>query len=88
MRFIIFTEFGSEKFDQFLHLLGDKIRLRGWDKYRGGLDVKGKVFVYVMLCINNSINNSTHQIRIVFTCNSIECLCYIDYLKVSCIFVN
>lgn len=36
-------EFGSEKFDQFLNLLGDKIRLKGWDKYRGGLDVKGKV---------------------------------------------
>ncbi|KAJ8877990.1 hypothetical protein PR048_022453 [Dryococelus australis] len=32
---------GSPEFDRFVHLLGDKIRLKGWDKYRGGLDVKG-----------------------------------------------
>lgn len=37
-----FAETGSERFDQFLQLLGEKIRLRGWDNYRGGLDVKGK----------------------------------------------
>jgi hypothetical protein len=35
------SEFGSPKFEQFLSLLGDKIRLKGWDKYRGGLDIKG-----------------------------------------------
>ncbi|KAG8234166.1 hypothetical protein J437_LFUL013468, partial [Ladona fulva] len=32
---------GSPEFDRFVGLLGDKIRLKGWDKYRGGLDVKG-----------------------------------------------
>lgn len=37
-----FTETGSPTFDEFLELLGQKIRLRGWDNYRGGLDVKGK----------------------------------------------
>ncbi|EEZ97268.2 GTPase-activating Rap/Ran-GAP domain-like protein 3 isoform X1 [Tribolium castaneum] len=38
---ILSNEFGSKRFDQFLALLGDKIRLKGWDKYRGGLDIKG-----------------------------------------------
>lgn len=36
-----FLESGSQKFEDFLTLLGEKIRLKGWDKYRGGLDVKG-----------------------------------------------
>lgn len=44
--FALFAEFGSEKFDQFLNLLGDKIRLRGWDKYRGGLDIKGNYYTF------------------------------------------
>ncbi|XP_022237896.1 GTPase-activating Rap/Ran-GAP domain-like protein 3 [Limulus polyphemus] len=35
------NENGSKNFDQFLSLLGERIRLKGWDKYRGGLDVKG-----------------------------------------------
>nr|CAD7260314.1 unnamed protein product [Timema shepardi] len=35
------VESGSLEFDRFVHLLGDKVRLKGWDKYRGGLDVKG-----------------------------------------------
>ncbi|XP_069702439.1 GTPase-activating Rap/Ran-GAP domain-like protein 3 isoform X2 [Periplaneta americana] len=35
------NENGSPEFDRFISLLGDKIRLKGWDKYRGGLDVKG-----------------------------------------------
>ncbi|XP_076316326.1 GTPase-activating Rap/Ran-GAP domain-like protein 3 [Tachypleus tridentatus] len=35
------NECGSREFDQFLSLLGELIRLKGWDKYRGGLDVKG-----------------------------------------------
>ncbi|XP_060525674.1 GTPase-activating Rap/Ran-GAP domain-like protein 3 isoform X2 [Cylas formicarius] len=38
---ILSNENGSSRFDQFLSLLGDKIRLKGWDKYRGGLDIKG-----------------------------------------------
>jgi hypothetical protein len=35
-------ERGSKEFERFLTILGNKIRLKGWDKYRGGLDVKGK----------------------------------------------
>ncbi|XP_050506896.1 GTPase-activating Rap/Ran-GAP domain-like protein 3 [Diabrotica virgifera virgifera] len=38
---ILSNEYGSYRFEQFLSLLGDKIKLRGWDKYRGGLDIKG-----------------------------------------------
>ena len=39
------VEFGSESFDEFLGILGEKIRLRGWERFRGGLDVKGKMIV-------------------------------------------
>ncbi|XP_067000028.2 GTPase-activating Rap/Ran-GAP domain-like protein 3 [Anabrus simplex] len=35
------NEMGSAAFDRFISLLGGKVRLKGWDKYRGGLDVKG-----------------------------------------------
>ncbi|XP_046739648.1 GTPase-activating Rap/Ran-GAP domain-like protein 3 isoform X3 [Diprion similis] len=35
------NEKGSSDFNRFLDLLGERIRLKGWDKYRGGLDVKG-----------------------------------------------
>ncbi|CAG9823734.1 unnamed protein product [Phaedon cochleariae] len=38
---ILSNEYGSYRFEQFLSLLGDKVKLRGWDKYRGGLDTKG-----------------------------------------------
>lgn len=37
----IWTEDGSEKFAEFLGVLGEKIRLKGWERFRGGLDVKG-----------------------------------------------
>lgn len=30
---------GSKEFHEFMDLLGDKIKLKGWSKYRGGLDV-------------------------------------------------
>ena len=31
---------GSEGFEQFLRLLGDKVELRDWPKFRGGLDTR------------------------------------------------
>lgn len=42
-RWACFThiEFGSEQFELFLAVLGEKIRLKGWERFRGGLDVKG-----------------------------------------------
>lgn len=38
----IVTEEGDEKWQRFISLLGEKIRLRGWNRFRGGLDVKGR----------------------------------------------
>lgn len=52
-KFILCTEYGSEDFEEFLGVLGEKIQLKSWERYRGGLDVKGiykknerKVFFY------------------------------------------
>lgn len=36
------AEHGSEDFEAFLQLLGQRITLRGWERFRGGLDVKGE----------------------------------------------
>lgn len=44
-----FAEFGSECFGEFLTVLGEKIRLKGWERFRGGLDVKGWL-VYCISC--------------------------------------
>lgn len=44
--FLWHTEFGSESFEEFLDVLGEKIRLRGWERFRGGLDVKGGYNLY------------------------------------------
>lgn len=41
------TEHGSEEFEEFLQLLGQRITLRGWERFRGGLDVKG-MFTHVL----------------------------------------
>ncbi|XP_034235197.1 GTPase-activating Rap/Ran-GAP domain-like protein 3 isoform X2 [Thrips palmi] len=35
------NEEGSPEFHRFVKLLGDEVKLKGWKKYRGGLDVKG-----------------------------------------------
>ncbi|XP_058447300.1 GTPase-activating Rap/Ran-GAP domain-like protein 3 isoform X3 [Malaya genurostris] len=46
------NEHGSSDFDEFLELLGEKIRLKDWERYRGGLDIKGdmtgKLSVYTL----------------------------------------
>ncbi|KJE89083.1 Rap1GAP [Capsaspora owczarzaki ATCC 30864] len=34
------NEHGSPVFDDFLTMIGDKVRLKGWTKYKAGLDVK------------------------------------------------
>jgi len=41
------SEFGSAKFSKFYHLLGDKVRLKGWEKFRGGLDTKSRPHMHV-----------------------------------------
>lgn len=43
--FIVFIiENGSAEFEKFINLIGDKIRLKGWKRYRGGLDTSCKLF--------------------------------------------
>ena len=37
-----FVEDGNEDFDRFISLLGDRVSLQGWDKFKAGLDVKCK----------------------------------------------
>ncbi len=37
------NETGSETFDRFLDLLGDKVTLKGWTGYKGGLDTKNNM---------------------------------------------
>lgn len=41
------AEEGSDNFDEFLAVIGEKIRLKGWERYRGGLDVKGNNYYYL-----------------------------------------
>ena len=38
--FFCVLERESDTFDNFLKLLGDRIVLKGWSKFRGGLDAK------------------------------------------------
>ncbi|XP_037792024.1 GTPase-activating Rap/Ran-GAP domain-like protein 3 [Penaeus monodon] len=38
---ILSNDSPCREFDTFLGLLGERVRLRNWDKFRGGLDVKG-----------------------------------------------
>ncbi|XP_055846645.1 GTPase-activating Rap/Ran-GAP domain-like protein 3 isoform X2 [Episyrphus balteatus] len=35
------NEESSQDFEDFLDVLGERVRLKGWDRFRGGLDVKG-----------------------------------------------
>ena len=42
----------SEEFENFLELLGQKIELKGWKKYRGGLDVRSKYLRFFLLFLD------------------------------------
>lgn len=37
----LISENGSPAFEEFLDFLGQRVRLKGFDQYRGGLDVRG-----------------------------------------------
>ena len=43
----VLTEEGSDRFHQFLDLLGDEVQLRGWQNFRGGLDNKSRYYCRV-----------------------------------------
>ena len=38
---LCYTETSSPAFDEFLQCIGHKVQLRDFDRYRGGLDIKG-----------------------------------------------
>ena len=37
------NETGSDNFSNFLILLGERVTLKGWQKFRGGLDIRGNM---------------------------------------------
>ena len=37
------NETGSDNFTNFLILLGERVTLKGWQKFRGGLDIRGNM---------------------------------------------
>ncbi|CAL8071143.1 unnamed protein product [Calicophoron daubneyi] len=39
------NEHGSEEFSQFIELLGDRICLKSWDRFKGGLDTKSYLLI-------------------------------------------
>lgn len=41
---LLFLEHGSADFEEFVSFLGERVKLQGWTKYAGGLDVKRKIF--------------------------------------------
>ena len=45
--FIILLDNPSPAFKKFLTLLGDEIELKGWKKFRGGLDAAGYYFTFL-----------------------------------------
>lgn len=45
----VFSEHGSEEWNDFLDLLGNKIQLKGWSQYNAGLDTKGTRFSFFLV---------------------------------------
>lgn len=45
------SEETSENFSNFLHLIGSTVKLKGFDKFKGGLDVKSKLILFCVHCV-------------------------------------
>ena len=45
------SEETSENFNNFLHLIGSTVNLKGFDKFKGGLDVKSKLILLCVHCV-------------------------------------
>ena len=43
------NEFSGPAFSEFLEVLGQRVRLQNFDKYRGGLDKKSKSIIGILL---------------------------------------
>ena len=50
--FVCFSETGSPAFDEFLALLGQKVRMKGFTKYRAQLDHKGEHYLEFTCCFS------------------------------------
>ena len=48
-------EFGSEAFDEFLEVLGSKVKMREFSKYRAQLDNKSKECTYMYIHVYTSL---------------------------------
>ena len=44
------NQHGSPAFEEFLQLMGRKVKLKGFDDFRGGLDVKSKCDYTYLYC--------------------------------------
>lgn len=66
---LVFSEQGSNSFNKFLTLLGDRVKLKGWDKFKAGLDVKSKlsmdfsIFIIVVVITIIIINSSSRALQ-------------------------
>lgn len=69
------SEKGDERWERFISLLGDKIRLRGWNRFRGGLDVKGNIVTNVIFRQNgNNIKSYTQFSQPLYLLCDLNCI--------------
>ena len=77
----------SPSFDEFLSILGEKVRLKGFDRYKGGLDtvhdltVLHSVFTHwrsieIMFHVSTLLPHEAHDPQKVPSSYMISCLCY------------
>ena len=50
----LISEHASPALEEFLDCIGHRVRLQGFDKYRGGLDNKSKLFLCSYISRTNS----------------------------------
>ena len=72
----------SELFDEFLTILGEKVRLKGFDRYKGGLDTVHD------LTGNNSVFTHWRSIEIMFHVSTMLPFESADPQKVSTTFTD
>jgi hypothetical protein len=60
--FLTGTEKASPEFGEFLDILGDKKRLKGFEGFRGGLDVASEFLVPSVLLISIYFRSSSHAV--------------------------
>lgn len=44
---IILIEHGSPEFEEFLNCMGERVSLKGWTQFSGGLNVDGMKILYI-----------------------------------------